>query len=188
MRSRFAASVLALSLALTGGALAQPQQHQPSSQEQLAHMQAVQDAAQAQAVHPGDDQLTCDQLQQQMMAAVNDPTVQQGIQANGAIAQQQQAQLQQEMARQRQQAPANVVGNMVMSMVPGGGYAQMAAAQAQQQHAMAQAAQNQAQAAQMQQNMEASMPQMMRGQHLYELAQQKQCAWAQQQQQPSAGH
>lgn len=185
MRSHIAASVLAFSLALTGGALAQPQQHTPTPQEMAAHEQSVEAAAQAQAVQPGDDQLSCDQLQQQMMAAVNDPTVQHSIQANGAMAMQQQAQAQQALREHQQHAAPNFIGNMISGFLPGGAAAQTAAAAAQAQHDAAQAQQNQQQMAQMQQNNDTAMPQMMRGQHLYQLAQQKHCAFATQQ---NGGH
>ena len=184
MRSHIVISVLALSLALTGGALAQPQQHTPTPQERAAQEQALQAQAQAAAIHPGDDQLTCGQLQTQMMAGVNDPTVQQNMQANAQMAQAQQAQAQQELQRQQHQAPTNIIGSMISSMIPGAGWAQVAQARAQQQQQQQQYEQAQQQSMQMQQNTDAAMPQMMRGQRLYQLAQQKNCPFAQQ----NAGH
>jgi len=67
------------------------------------------------------------------------------------------------------------------SFIPGLGYAQMAQQQAMNMQYQRQAQQNMAQMMEMGQRMQAIMPQMMRGQRVYELAQAKQCEFAQQQ-------
>ncbi|MES1201155.1 MAG: hypothetical protein ABUS57_06865 [Pseudomonadota bacterium] len=172
-------SVLALSIAISGVAFAQP--HQLTPQEQAAALQASQAQAQAQAVQPGDDQLTCDQLQAQMITQVNDPNVRSNINDAAGIAQHQQQQIAAAQQRQRQQAAPNMIAGMVSGFVPGGAAAATAAARAQADqdaaNAKAHAAENQAQMSQMMGDMNAIMPQMARGQRLYQLAQAKQCAF-----------
>jgi len=172
-------SILAVTIAISGAALAQP--HQPSPQQQAAAAQAAQAQAEAQAVQPGDDQLTCDQLQAQMIASVNDPTVRANTNDAGAIAQHQQ---QQAMAAERRinaQAAPNLATSIIGSFIPGVGAAAAAAQNAQmaqeEADAKAHAAENQAQTNQMMGDMTNIMPQMARGQRLYQLAQAKQCAF-----------
>ena len=170
-------SILAIGIAISGAALAQPRQ--PTPQEQAAAAQAAQ--AQAQAVQPGDDQLTCDQLQAQMMASVNDPNVRSNINDAGAIAQHQQQQAMDAERRINAQAAPSLATGIVGSLIPGVAAAAAAAQNAQMQreaaNAQAHAAENQAQTNRMMGDMTAIMPQMARGQRLYQLAQAKQCAF-----------
>jgi hypothetical protein len=71
-----------------------------------------------------------------------------------------------------------VVTGIIGSFVPGAGYAQAAAMQAQAAQQQADAAESQGEMAGMIGNMSNMMPAMMRGQHLGELAQAKDCAFA----------
>lgn len=168
-------SVLALSLTLASAdAFAQA-----DPDAMMAQMQASQSAAQAAAVRPGDDQLSCDQMQTEMTATMSDPAVQARIAQMGAWAQAQQAQMDQARAHSGSQVATNMAMGVASSFVPWLGYAQMAAQQAQMHQQMQQARAQQAQATEMMGGMETIMPQMMRGQRLYELAQGKQCAFLQ---------
>ena len=64
-------------------------------------------------------------------------------------------------------------------VIPGAGYAQMATQQMQAAQMQRQAQQNMAQMNEMMERMLPIMPQMMRGQRLYELGQARQCAFVQ---------
>lgn len=127
------------------------------------------------AARPGDELLTCDQLQAEMGATMNTSTVHESTAAIGAT-----AQAERERAERMQaQAKANIATNMALgvasSVIPGAGYAQSAAMMAQ-----ARAQQKEGEAGQMAYagmlgNMQDMMPAMMRGQHLVELGQAKNC-------------
>ncbi len=77
-----------------------------------------------------------------------------------------------------------MAGNLFMgiasSFIPGMGYAQMAQQQIQGAQMQRQANQNMAQMMEMAARMQTIMPQMMRGQRIYELGQAKSCAFTQQ--------
>ena len=60
------------------------------AQSQEANMMAAQSAAQASAARPGDDAKSCDALQAEMTATMNDPQVQTAMASMGASAQAQQ--------------------------------------------------------------------------------------------------
>jgi hypothetical protein len=141
-------------------------------------MQKAMAAAQAAASQPGDEGLSCDALQEQMIASVNNPAVKDVVSKQGAQAQ---AQVDKLNAAKSNQSKASVAAQVAQgfasSFVPGFGAAQMAAAAAQAQSQMAEAAVNQQQMMANMQAMMTIMPQMMRGQRLYELAAGKKCAW-----------
>ncbi|MES1200956.1 MAG: hypothetical protein ABUS57_05855 [Pseudomonadota bacterium] len=169
-------SILALSFAFaSANAFAQD-----NGADMMAQMQASQAAATAQAARPGDDQLTCDDLQAEMTTTMNDPAVRAQMAQMGAWAESQQQRGSQAMSQARGQMASNMVMGFASSFVPWLGYAQMAAQRAQVHQMQQQAQESQAQSAEMMTNMETVMPQLMRGQHLYELAQTKQCAFLQQ--------
>lgn len=167
-------SMLALSAALA----LQPAFAQ-TPEELQARMDAAMAAAQAQAAQPGDEALTCDQLQAEIFANAQNPEYQAQMAAMGQSAQDMSDQAQ----RARENARGQIAGNMAMgfisSFIPGAGYAQMLAQRAQAAEMQEQAQANQAQIGGMIANMEASMPYVMRGQRLYELAQAQQCAFMQ---------
>jgi hypothetical protein len=175
-------SMLALSAALAlQPALAQ------TPEEMQAQVEASMAAARAQAVHPGDEELTCDQLSAEIAAVSQDPTYQAQMAAMGATAQDQMEQAQNARSRMQGQIAGNMAMGIISSFVPGAGYAQMLQQRAQAAQMQGQAEANQAQMASMMGNMQASMPYMMRNQRLFELGQAKQCAFTQQpamQQQP----
>jgi hypothetical protein len=178
MRSHFC-SVLALSLALA----VQPAAAQ-SPEEMYESMNASMAQAEAQASRPGDEALTCDQLQTEMVTTMQDPAVQSAIAANGADAQQQLDQMNAATGRAQAQIGVSLFMGIASAFIPGMGYAQMAAQQAMAVQQQRQAQQNMAQIMQMSERMSAIMPNIMRGQRVYQLAQAQQCPFLDEQ--PSA--
>jgi hypothetical protein len=172
-------SMLALSAALT----LQPAWAQ-TAEEMQAQMNASMGAARQAAQHPGDENLTCDQLSAELQTIAQDPVYQAQMAEMGATAQNQVDQMQNARSRAQGQAAGAMVTGVITSFIPGAGYAQMLAQRAQAQQMQREAQANQAQMAGMMGNMQASMPFIMRQQRLFELGQAKQCAFTQQ---PMAG-
>jgi hypothetical protein len=146
-----------------------------------AQMEQSQADAQAAAVRSGDEALTCEQLETEMFTTMQDPNVQSVVAQNGAHAQAQMDQMNAARGQMRAQMATSIFMGIAGSFIPGFGYAQMAQQQMQAAQQQRQANQNMAQMMEMAQRMETIMPQMMRGQRLYELGQAKQCAFTQQQ-------
>ncbi len=138
--------------------------------------------AQTAAIHEGDDSLSCEQLESEIATTMQDPAVQSAIAQNGAAAQQQMDQMNAAQGRARAQIAANIFLGLASSFIPGFGYAQMAQQRAMAAQQQRQAQQNVTQMLEMMQRMQAIMPQMMRSQRVFELAQARQCGFAQQQQ------
>jgi hypothetical protein len=177
MRALLLSSALSLGLALAPAAGAQ------DYEAMGANMEASMAAAQAQAQRPGDEALTCEQLETEIATTMQDPAVQQAVAANGADAQAQLDQMNAARGQMRSQMATGLFMGIASSFIPGLGYAQMAGQQMAQQQRQAQ--QNMAQMMQMAERMQGIMPQMMRGNRIYELAQAKQCAFVQQQDAPT---
>ena len=169
---------LALSVVLTFA----PARAQDAA-DMSARLQAAQAAGMAQASRPGDEALTCDQLQSEITATMNDPAVRAQLVQMGATAQDQHARLadaQSHMAGQMAgQVGMNVVTGVISSFIPGAGLAESLAMRAQAQGQVAQGQQSQAATMAMAANMVAIMPQMMRGQRIVQLAQAQHCAFLQ---------
>jgi hypothetical protein len=146
-----------------------------------AQMEQSQADAQAAAVRDGDDALTCEQLEAEMTTTMQDPNVQAAVAANGADAQAQMDQMNAARGQMRAQMATSIFMGIAGSFIPGFGYAQMAQQQMQAAQMQRQQQQNMAQMMEMSQRMQTIMPQLMRGQRLYELGQAKQCAFTQQQ-------
>lgn len=138
----------------------------------------------AEAAKPGDDTLTCEQLQAEIAAIGTDPQVQAVMQEQGAYAQEQLAKVQgaQQQAEATQARQPSIAGQMftgfLTGMIPPNpvtGYAQQAAAAAQGAKQSAEAEKNMQD---MMANMEKTMtimPQIMRGAHVAQLAQARGC-------------
>jgi hypothetical protein len=177
MRLICSALALAVALSLHPAAAQAPTAISPDAM--MAQIESAQAEAQARAVRPGDEELSCEQLQAEMTTTMQDPAVQAQIAQQGAWAQ---GQLDTAGDARRQmmgQMGVSMFMGLASSFVPGMGYAQMA-----QQRAMAagqqrQADQNMAQMMQHSEGMMTIMPQLMRGQRVHELAQAKQCAFVQ---------
>jgi hypothetical protein len=132
------------------------------------------ESAQAGADRPGDQNLTCDELQEQVIAVARDPAFLARVEASGAQAEKDAAQTQ----IGKGEITARSAATMIASMVPGAAMG----------HMVASAAENQAKGAEAQarmqsrmaegQEMMAFMPQLMRGQRLIELAAARKCEWA----------
>lgn len=143
------------------------------AQDYQAMMQSM-EKAQAEANRPGDEKLTCDQLQQQLVAISQDPGYLAYMKSAGEAAQKDMAQMQ----ITQSEIAAKTAATMAASMVPGAAMGQMMANAAENQAKVAQgAAHMQARMAQGQQMM-TFMPLLMRGQRLVELAIGRKCEWA----------
>jgi len=162
-----------LGIALLAACVLSSAQVPPGAQDYEAMAKAM-EKAQADANKPGDEKLTCDQLQQQMVAIAQDPAFLAYVQAAGVEAQKEMAQMQVPQS----EIAAKTAATMAASMVPGAAMGQVMASAAENQAKAAQsAAQVQSRMAQGQQMM-AFMPMLMRGQRLTELAMLRKCAWA----------
>jgi hypothetical protein len=139
-----------------------------------AAMQKAMEEAQASVSQPGDDELTCEQLQEQFIATAKDPALQAHIETAGAAAQRDMAAMEKAQAEIAAQTATTVAG----SVVPGASMGAMAATAANAEAAKARGAERmQSKVAQSGQMM-ASLPALMRGQRLMELAVAKKCEWA----------
>lgn len=165
-------SLIALSFALT----AQPARAQDPDAMML-RMETAMAEAQTQASRPGDEALSCEALEAEMIAVTQDPALQARMVENGAWAQGQVDQMNAQAGRMRAQMGMSMILGLASSFIPGGGYAQMFAQRAMAAGQQAQAEQHMAQMMQMAEGMMPLMPQMYRGQRVYELAQAKQCAF-----------
>lgn len=165
---------------------AEPAPPPEALQQQLLEAQA---AAQAGAVRPGDEDLTCEALQAEIVslgqAMQQDPALQSlAAQAQADLAKmqgaQQAAEAQAQSARPRF---GQMMRGMATGVVPGldnaSAAAQQAAAMAQAQQAQAQANENLERMATMSQGAAALAGPALRGQRVVELAQARNCAWLQ---------
>jgi hypothetical protein len=165
---------------------AQPQNAEQKQQmQQMQKLQTAMADAQTKAVRPGDDAMSCEGLQSELQAAVLDPAVQKVAQENGAVAKEKLDAIEKGTAEAKAAAATSMASSIFMGLasafVPGAG---MIGAAGQQAAARAQAAQAQAAAAKNLQDMNAMMermivimPQIMRGQHVMQVAYGKQCPW-----------
>lgn len=176
MRSLFC-STLALSLAFAAPLAAAQDQYD----DMAARLEQSMADAQAQAQRPGDEALTCEQLEAEFTAIMQDPDVQSAIAGQGAYGEEQIARMNAARGRARAQMGVGLFMGIAAGFVPGLGYAQMAQQQAMAAQQQRDAQANMAQMAQMAERMTPIMPQMMRGQRLYELGQAQQCAFVQEQ-------
>jgi hypothetical protein len=137
------------------------------------HLQSAFAAAQAAAVRPGDEALSCEGLATELVASAKDPAVQSYVAKAGAAAKEQLD----AMTAAAGTAAAKSAITLYSSIVPGAGWAGHAAAVAQAEAQRAQAARNIQERMGQAQEMMGIMPQLMRGQRVIELAQARDCAW-----------
>jgi hypothetical protein len=147
---------------------------------QYANMMAAQASAQASAARPGDETKSCDALQAEMAATMNDPKVQTAIASMGAS-----AQAQQDRAKAAQAgAVAGAAGMTAMgiagSFIPGLNWFTQGAMAAQQAQITSQIPAANRERAQMMADLNSVLPELYRGQHLFNLAQSKNCAFTKQ--------
>jgi hypothetical protein len=132
------------------------------------------EAAQAQASQPGDENLTCDELQEQMLAIAQDPAFLQHVEAAGAAAEKDMSQMQ----TGKREIAAKSAATVIAATVPGADMSHMMATAMENQSRAAQGkARTQAKMAEGQQMM-GFMPKLMRGQRLIELGAARKCEWA----------
>jgi hypothetical protein len=129
--------------------------------------------AQQEAIHRGDEKLDCPALEQQLIAAVTAPSVQAYVEKAGEQAQRDQAQAKPDPAKMTAQGALAAFS----SLVPGGAWAGMMAGVAEMSGMQAQTAANLQQRVQQTNDMVKILPQLLRGQRVIELAQQRGCEW-----------
>ena len=169
-------SVIAMSAAL----MAMPAAAQDYEAMAL-QMEQAQAEAQAAASRPGDEALTCEQLEGEIVTTMQDPQVQSVMAQNGDFAQQQMDRMEEARGQMRAQIATSMFMGIASSFIPGLGYAQMAQQQIQAQQMQRQQQQNMTDMMAMADRMSSIMPQLMRGQRVFELGQAKSCAFTQQQ-------
>ena len=146
----------------------------PGVPQDYQSMMKAMERAQAEANQPGDQQLTCTQLEEQLVAIAQDPAFRAHVTAAGISAEKDMAQMQ---AAQSEIA-AKTAATIIASTVPGAAMGHMTASAAENQAKIAQgAARMQSRMAEGMQMM-AFMPKLMRGQRLVELGTAQQCEWA----------
>jgi hypothetical protein len=158
---------ISVALALfAGSAWAQGQDYQA--------MAKAMEQAQADAIKPGDEKLSCEQLEEQLISLTQSPEFQAQVEAGAAEAQKQQA----AMNVAKGQIALQTFRTVIMTTMPGAAMPGMASAQSQ---AMAQGAQSMEQTKQRMeqaQKMMGLLPMLMRGQRVIELGSGKKCEWA----------
>jgi hypothetical protein len=164
---------------------AQMQQMQAQQMQQMQKLQTAMADAQVKAVRPADGGMSCEALQTELQAAVLDPAVQAVAKENGAVAKEKLDEIEKGSAAAKAavatQIASGLFAGLTSAFVPGAGAVTAASQQA---AARSQAAQAQVQVQKNLQDMNAMMermivilPQLMRGQHVMELAYGKQCPW-----------
>lgn len=136
-------------------------------------LQSALEKAQASAHRPGDESLTCEALQSDLVTAARHPAVQSFVAKAGADAEQRMAAMKDATSR----VAAQMALTVFSSIVPGGAWAGQSIGAAQAQAQQAQAASNIQHAMQQAQELIGIMPQLLRGQRVIELAQARDCAW-----------
>lgn len=163
---------LSVSMAFLGGVCASASAQTPGNM--YGDLQTAMEKAQAGALRPGDESLSCEALATELVAVAKDTTLQSYVAKRGGEAQEKIAKLN-AMAKEVA-APSALT--LFSSIVPGAAWAGQAAAAAQMPAQRAQAARNVQQVMQQAQEMMPIMPQLMRGQRVIELARARDCAWS----------
>ena len=147
---------------------------------QYASLMASQAQAQASAGRPGDEAMSCDALQSEMAATLNDPKVQASMASMGASAQAQMDKAKAAQAGAVAGAATTTALGVASSFVPGLSWFSQGAMMAQQAAMASQMNSANRDRAQMMAEMNSVMPQLYRGQHLYDLAVKKNCSFTKQ--------
>jgi hypothetical protein len=167
-------SIVLVMALLTASPLSHGQAVMPGGVQDYQAMMQAMEKAQAEANQPGDQQLTCEKLQERLVGIAQDPAFLAHVKAAGIAAEQDMAQMQ----VSKSEIAAKSAATIIASTVPGAAMGHMTASAAENQAKIAQgAARMQAKMAEGQQMM-AFMPKLMRGQRLIELATARKCEWA----------
>ena len=173
---RIWAPVVAILLGVSAFAAAQAQS---GGERQLMDAGAgaieAQKQAAAASAHPGDELMTCEQLEAELATSMDSSAMHDSTAAIQATAQSEK----ERGRRMQKQAAANIAANAALgvagSFVPGVGYAQGALMQRQMQAQQKEGEAGQRATAGMIGNMSDMMPALMRGQRLMELGQARNC-------------
>jgi hypothetical protein len=144
-----------------------------NAQQYEAMSKAMREAEQA-ASQPGDKKLSCEQLQEQFLAASTDPALQAQVSEAAAQAEKDTTVSQAAQGEIASQTATTVAG----AVVPGASMAAMLATAANAEAAKARGAQHMQSRMAQAGNMLTLLPSLMRGQRLMELATEKKCAWS----------
>ena len=168
MIQRSIALALALALAVSSASCvhAPPPQAPAAMPQEYQSMVNAMLAAQTGASRPGDDDLTCEQLQEEFSATTADPELHEHAQAAGAEAQKDVASVEQAQAEIASQTATTVVG----SLVPGASMGAMAATAANAEAATTRGAQRMQSRTAQAGHIVAMMPTLMRGERIMQLA------------------
>lgn len=162
------------SMCLAGCAMSRGPAMMPGGQQDYGAMTKGMETAQLDASQPGDDKLSCDELQEQMLAIAQDPAFLEHVEAAGAAAEKDMAQMQ----VGKGEVAAKSAATVIAATVPGADMSHMMATAMENQSRAAQGkARREARMAQGQQMM-GFMPKLMRGQRLIELGAARKCEWA----------
>ena len=149
----------------------------PGMQDPQA-MLAAYEAAQAAAVRPGDEKLSCEELETEMGATLKDPVVQENVAAAGEAAERDMASIAKAKEAYDAQLPASVAAGAATSVSPGGQWAATAKAAGQAESKKGVAAERLQQRATLAQGVMEMMPQLARGERIAKLGAAKGCKWA----------
>lgn len=158
-------SLVVYSLALSCSALAQ--------QADFQKLSAALEKAQRESIRRGDEELDCPALEKQLIEQVTAPSVQGYIEKAGEQAARDQEKTKPDAAKMTGQAALTAFS----SLAPGGGWVSLMASAMQMQGMQAQTAQNLQQRMQQADEMVKILPQLLRGQRVIELAQERRCEW-----------
>ncbi len=147
---------------------------------QQASLMAAQASAQASAAQPGDEAKSCDALQAEMAATMRDPKVQASIASMGASARAQQDRADAARAGVAANAAGMTALGVAGAVIPGLNWFSQGAMAAQQAQIASQAPAANRERAQMMADLNSVLPQLYRGQHLYNIAVSKNCAFTKQ--------
>ena len=167
-------SIVLVMALLTASSPSYCQSVTPGAPQDYESIMKSMEKAQAEASQPGDQQLTCPQLQEQLVVIAQDPAFVAHVKAVGIAAEQDIAQMQVSQG----EIAAKSAATIMASTVPGAAMGHMTASAAENQAKVAQgAARMQSRMTQGMQMM-AFMPKLMRGQRLIELGTARKCEWA----------
>lgn len=180
MKSRI---ILTLAATLTAAPLcaqdkaATPQAAMPGMQDPKGMMEAY-SAAQAAARRPGDEKLSCEELEAELGEAANDPTVKANVANAGAAAERDMAAIAEANKAYDAQLAGSVAAGAAASAAPGGQWVALSKAEAEAEKSKAASAGRAQQYSMLAQGAMEMMPQILRGERILELAAAKNCKFA----------
>jgi len=145
-------------------------------------------AAEADSIRPGDEALSCAELETEFASVFTSPEIQALAVARGSFSHDQMQSYEAVRAQAQREVATTVISSIAMSIassfIPGLGHLQQGMQMRQQQQMERRYQENMANMMQMLGPMEAAMPNMMRGQRVYELASAQSCTFLESAPQP----